>query len=389
MKKILTEIKNTVLDDAIKFRRHIHQYPEISFKEFKTAEYIRAELEKMGIQWSECTETGTIAILGQGEKCIGLRADIDALPIEEKTNLSYASSNKGIMHACGHDIHTASLLATAKYLKLNEDELKVKVKLIFQPAEEMQPGGALKMLEAGVLNSPDVSEIFGLHIFPELNTGKIAMSSGPVMASTDELYFTIKGKSSHAAQPQLGADPILASTQIIQYFQSIINKFRNPITPAVLSIASISGESAINIFPDEVKLKGILRTYDNELRNKIIDVINEKVPLIAKLYNCEIEINIISGYPTLINNVDSIDYAKKITQNILGVDNVVDFEPKMWGEDFARYTQKIPGAFVFVGVVPNNKNALPPLHNSKLSPDEEAILYAISVYVGLALGYDS
>jgi len=304
------------IEKAIEFRRYFHENPELGFNEFGTANYIRDFLSNANIQWVECTPTGTIAIIGRGEKCIALRADIDALPITEETGLPFSSRNNGIMHACGHDFHSATLLATALYLKDNESALNHKVKLIFQPAEEVQPGGAIKMIEEGVLNNPKVNEIFGFHIFPELNTGKLAVSPGYVMAATNEVYITIKGKAHHAAQPHIGNDAILAAAKIIDYFQSIITKFRNPIEPAVISIASINGESAVNAFPEKVDLKGVIRTYNMELKDKLIEKIISGSKAISEIYGCSSTVRIVDGYPSLknsttnnkrIKNTDAVD----------------------------------------------------------------------------------
>lgn len=383
--KILKAVDN-IYEEILETRRIIHQNPELSFKEFETSKYIQNKLNAWNISF-ETYDTGIIAHVGNGERCIALRADIDALPIHEDTGLPFSSKNEGIMHACGHDMHTAMLLGATKILKQNEALLNGKIKLVFQPGEESIPGGASILIEKGALNNPKPEAIFGQHINPGDQLGKIAMASGPVMASADELYFTVRGSGSHAAQPHIGNDAVLAAANVIQYLQNFLTKFKNPINPGVISITSIHGGSAANIFPDEVKLMGTMRSFEVEWREKIHKLINEKIPQLCALYNCDVEIEIRKGYPPLINSADTTNFAKLSAIDLFGKENAIDFEPKMWAEDFAYYVQKFPGTFWFVGVKPDGIETMPPLHNSKLNPQEEAMKNGIAMFVKIAFDY--
>lgn len=383
--KILAEIEN-IFDEVIQYRRTIHANPELSFEEYETSKFIQDKLKENNIDF-DVYDTAVIAHIGSGDRCIALRADIDALPITEETGLPFKSRKSGVMHACGHDMHTSMLLAAAKIIKKNESLLTGKIKFIFQPGEEKIPGGASILLEKGALNNPEPEAVFGQHINPGDTVGKVAMAAGPVMASADELYFTVKGKGSHAAQPHLGSDAVLASANIIQYLQSIITKFRNPINPGVISITSIHGGSAPNIFPDEVKLMGTMRAFDNDWRLEIHNYLNENLPKIAELYNCEIEIEIRKGYPPLINSQLTTNIANNIAVELFGKDNAIEFEPKMWAEDFAYFAQKYPSTFWFIGVKPVDLDTMPPLHNAKLNPVEDAMKNGIAMFVKIAFDY--
>lgn len=370
-----------------KIRRHIHRNPELSFQEFETSKYIKSQLAELGIESRIIGKTGVVATIGKGNKCVGLRADIDALPIKEETNLEYASQNDGVMHACGHDMHTTMLIAAAELLKEMEDELDGVVKLIFQPGEEKLPGGASILIEEGVLENPKVDAIFGQHIYPGESIGTVSLNSGPVMGAPDELYFTIKGKSTHAAQPQLGNDPILAASQLIVHFQTLLTKFRDPIEAGVLSITSIMGGDATNIIPDEVKLMGTLRSFDENWRNEMHKLIYENSKRLCEMYGCGIEIDIRKGYPPVINDEELTKLTIENSKSIVGVDNTIEFVPKMWGEDFAFYGQNIPATFWFVGVRPRDMETMPALHNSKLAPSENAMPIGTTMLVTAALNY--
>jgi amidohydrolase len=380
--ELLNELREQYLDKAISHRRQFHQNPELSFLEFKTAEYIRAKLTELSIEYKELFTTGTVAHIGSGERCIALRADIDAIPISENTGLDYSSKNYNVMHACGHDMHTAALLTVCEYLKKHESELNCTVKLIFQPAEEEQPGGAIRMIAEGALENPVPEMIFAAHIFPEKEIGTICLSAGPVMASTNEIYVDVFGRGGHAAQPHLGGDAILASANIINYYQSVTTKFRNPVYPSVLSIAAIDGRSAVNAFPDMVRMKGVLRCYDEDLRAHLLALIQERTPKLAELYDCTAEVNIVHGYPAVMNSTRAVDFAEHCAKNVVGEENILPFEPKMWAEDFAHYAKIAQGALVFVGSASKGEESYP-LHNARLNPDETAMLYISAFFIEL------
>jgi amidohydrolase/hippurate hydrolase len=383
---------NEYFTEIQRFRRTIHQNPELSFCEVNTSKFISDELNKLGIenhfilQSKNCekdSKIGVIGIIGKGGKCVGLRADIDALPIFEETGLPFSSVNNGVMHACGHDMHTAMLLGAAKILKEIETKLTGKILLIFQPAEEFLPGGAKLILETGMIQQHNPSAIFGQHINPELNVGEFAVKSGPLMASTDELHITINGKGSHAGQPHLGSDVILAASQLIQFFQNIITKFKNPLEPAIISITSFQSGTVTNIYPDSAKLLGTMRTYNQELRNKLKNEINQKSKLIAELYDCQIDLNIVEGYPPVINSEETTTILENVIRSTYDNNSLIKAEPKMWAEDFAYYSTISNTTFYFIGVRSGN-DEIYPLHNCHINPNEEALKFGTSILANVA-----
>lgn len=385
-KEILEQAKG-IFPKLQKLRRKIHSNPELSFVEFETCKFIQNELSELGIESKVIGNTGVVATIGKGNQCVGLRADIDALPIKEETGLEFASLNEGVMHACGHDMHTTMLIGAAEILKKNEDSLGGIVKLIFQPGEEKLPGGASILIEEGVLENPKVDAIFGQHIYPGESEGTISLNSGPVMGAPDELYFTIKGTSTHAAQPHLGHDPILAASQLIVHFQTLMTKYKDPIEAGVLSITSIKGGNSTNIIPDDVKLMGTLRSFNEQWRTEMHRLIEVNSKAVCELYGCEIEIEIKKGYPPVVNDEKITELTINNAINLVGEDNTKVFEPKMWGEDFAFYGKNIPATFWFVGVRPKNLKTMPALHNSKLSPSENAMPIGTAMLVTAAMNY--
>lgn len=385
---LFREMANDLLPKIIDYRRTIHANPEISFKEYSTTDLIKAKLEEIGVEHYQITQTGVIGLIGEkSANCVALRADIDALPIQEETGLEFSSKNPGIMHACGHDMHTSMLLGAAEILKKNEKDLKGCVKLIFQPGEEMLPGGAKILIDKGVLKDPKPKAIFGQHIYPFANVGQICMASGPVMASTDEMYWSVLGKGSHAGQPHAGNDPIVTAAQLIMYYQSMMNKFKNPLDAGVLTVASINGGSTTNILPEIVKMKGTLRAYNETWRREMLELIEVRSKLVGEMYGTQVELNIINGYPATVNDNTITEFAKKTASEILPVENIIDFEPKMWAEDFAYYLQEIPGTFWFLGVKPKERMDMETLHNPKLNPDEEAMEYGMAMLAASAFNY--
>ncbi len=379
----------------VQYRRHIHQNPELSFEEFNTSKFIQNKLEELNIEYKlygknpekpNNSATGVLAQIGNGGKVVGLRADIDALPLTEETGLTYKSQNEGVMHACGHDMHTSMLLGVAEILKNIEDDINGTVLLIFQPAEEKLPGGAKVMLEEGIFDDIKPDIMLGQHIDPQGKLGTLAACSGSTMASTDELHLTIKGKGSHAAQPHLGNDPILTAAQIVIAFQTLINKNRNPLDPGVLTIASLNAGNTTNIFPENAYLKGTLRTYNNEWRFEMHEHIKKTIRNICDIYGCDYELNIAKGYLPLINDQDTTNFVKTYAVDVFGKGNVLDFEPKMWAEDFAYFADKIPSTFFYLGVKPND-TILPGLHNPKLAPSEDALSLGTANMAYLAYKY--
>lgn len=386
---IFSEI-DLIFNEIVEIRRIIHQKPELSFKEFKTTDLICNFLDTLGVEYERLIETGVVGLIGkkQSDKCICFRADIDALPIQEETGLPFASKSPNIMHACGHDIHTSILLGTIKVLKKFEDLLPINVKFIFQPGEEKLPGGAKKLIEKGVLSNPNVIAIFGQHTYPETEVGTISIASGTIMASADELYWTLSGKSSHAAQPHLGSDPIRAGISIISSLYDLPSKFKQPLEPALLAITSINGGSATNIFPNEVKIMGTLRTFNQSTRSILLEKIQEFSTKIASCYGVYSSFEPVIGYPPLVNDTKLTEFVKNQAKEILGDKQVLDFEPKMWAEDFSYYLQKVPGVFWFLGVKPKGSDGeFFGLHSSKYNPDEEAMKFGIALFVKLAFSF--
>ncbi len=383
----IIESVRAIHDEIILHRRHLHTNPELSFKEYETSKYIQNVLNDLGIENKVIGGTGVVGLIGMGERCIALRADIDALPIQEETGLSFCSKNNGVMHACGHDMHTAMLLGTAKILKENEAQLNGIVKLIFQPGEEKTPGGASILIKEGIFENPRPVAVFGQHIYPDAPVGTISVAPGYIMAAPDELYLTIRGKGGHAAQPHLNNDVIISASQLVIYLQSLITKFKNPVSPGLLSVTAIHGGSAPNVFPDEAKLMGTLRSFDSNWREQMHKLIVAKSKEVCRLYGTECEARIETGYPAVYNNERTTAFIQSTAKDIFGEKAVLEFEPKMWGEDFGFYAQEIPSTFWFLGVRSGNMSEMPGLHNSKMSPDEEALVYGTALFVEAAMKY--
>lgn len=365
---------------ATGYRRHLHRYPEVSTQEVKTRAFIESILQEFQIAF-RTYGTGIIAVIGSGEPCVALRADMDALRVCENTSLPYSSVHEGIMHACGHDMHIAMLLGAALILKAGEEQLPGCVKLVFQPSEEKRPGGA-RLLLPHLLEPPVPQAIFGQHVFPGLAVGQVGIRSGAFFSSSDNIIFAVEGKGTHAAMPQLGSDPILAAAALIQFYQTLITKFRNPLTPAVLSVTSIHGGSANNVIPDRVEVLGTVRTHDNALRHRIFELINEKSPAICELYGCRFVPDMPwNGLPPLVNDPLWTGMVRDAASRLPSVEQVVESEPLTLGEDFAIYLQEIPGAFWTLGVRSPEKTDMPPLHNPQMNPDERAIPVGIEMLV--------
>jgi hippurate hydrolase len=374
-------------------RRTLHQHPELSFQEFETSKFIQARLREMDIPFQVMAKTGVVARIGAGERCVALRADIDALPIQEESGVEFHSQKQGMMHACGHDAHTAMLLGAARLLKAREEEisrLNGTIKLIFQPGEEMSPGGASILIKEGVLENPRPEVIFGQHVNPDAPVGTVAFVAGTMMAATDELYWTIHGKSGHAAQPHKASDPVLMAAHLITQLQTVISRRLNPFQSGVLSICTIHGGHANNVIPDTVELSGTLRSMNQEWREYALRAIAEHSEHLCSspLYGegrCEFKP--VRGYPPLVNNTASAEFARKSAENLLGTTLVEDFEPKMWGEDFAYYTHHIPGTFWMLGIRPHGMESIPGLHNSRFILDENALPVGAATLVNAAVSW--
>ena len=359
-------------------RRHLHQHPELSFQEDQTSRYIAGKLEEFGIPFQRGMAGNGVVALIQGtnptSKVVALRADMDALPILEANDLPYKSQNEGVMHACGHDVHTASLLGAAKILQEIRADLKGTIKLIFQPAEELFPGGASIMIKEGVLENPAPASIFGQHVHPPLPVGKIGMRPGSYMASADELYVTVSGKGGHGALPQDCIDPVLISSHIIVALQQIVSRYGDPTIPSVLTFGKINSTGgATNIIPEEVKLEGTFRTMNEKWRFEA----HQRMKTIAESMaegmggSCDFDIKV--GYPVLYNEPELTARARTYAQEFLGVENVVELPIRMTAEDFAYYSQQMPACFYRLGTGNPDKGLVSPIHTNTFNIDENAL----------------
>ena len=374
------EIKNLAaifFEELVAVRRHLHAHPELSYEEVETAKFISKKLSEYGIEHT--TNIGGHGIVGlikgknPDKKTIALRGDMDALPIEEKNQTAYTSQNIGVMHACGHDVHTTSLLGAAKILNELKEEFEGTIKLIFQPAEEKLPGGASIMIKDGVLENPKVESIFGQHVLPQLETGKVAFRSGIAMASCDEIYITVHGKGGHGAVPHLAIDPILIASHMVIALQSIVSRNANPTMPSVLSIGKFIANGATNIIPDSVRLEGTFRTFDEhwraEAKEKIITTCNN----IAASFGGTCDVEVEHGYPFLKNDETTTTTAFELAQQYLGKENVEEMPARMTAEDFSYYSQIVPACFYRLGTGNIAKGITSPIHTPTFDVDEECL----------------
>lgn len=377
---MIEKIKSIVEQNAevlSKIRRHLHAHPELSFEEHQTAGFVKAQLIALGITGiSEMAKTGlTVTIEGKNpsKKVIALRADMDALPITEANDVPYKSLNVGVMHACGHDVHTTCLLGVAGVLNQLKDEFEGSVKLIFQPGEEKIPGGASLMIKEGVLQNPVVNNVLGQHVMPLIPVGKVGFRSGLYMASTDEIYVTIKGKGGHGAMPHLGVDPIVVMAQLINSLQTVVSRSSNPIVPSVLSFGKVIANGATNVIPNEVYLEGTFRTLDEKWRTEAHERMLEIAEGIAKANNAAIQFDIRKGYPFLMNDPLLTKRAKAAAEAYLGKENVLDLDIWMAAEDFAYFSQTVPSCFYRLGTRNEAKGIVSGVHTPTFDIDEEAL----------------
>ncbi|MDH7462258.1 M20 family metallopeptidase [Chitinophagaceae bacterium 26-R-25] len=372
----IKKLAATYADEFIDVRHHLHAHPELSYKEFETSKFVQNKLKSFGIPFTIMAETGVVGIIegkNPSSRVIALRADMDALPIQEENEVAYKSTNAGVMHACGHDVHTTILLGAAKILNELKNEWEGTVKLIFQPGEEKNPGGASLMIKAGVLEDPVPQGIFGLHVHPGLEIGKVSFRSGKVMASADELYMTIRSKGGHAAAPHLTTDTILVASHLVTSLQQIISRNRNPLNPSVLSITSFQGGYTTNVIPSEVKLMGTFRALDEEWRYKAHDLIRKLSTELVHSMGAELDLLIDVGYPNVYNNEALNSVAVALAEQFLTKEKVEETEVRMGAEDFGYYSQVIPGCFYRLGVMNVEKGITSGVHTPTFNIDESAI----------------
>ncbi|MEN9447338.1 MAG: hypothetical protein RJA25_628 [Bacteroidota bacterium] len=377
MKEIIQSLATQYQEELIAVRRYLHAHPELSFEEVETAKFIASKLQEFGIEHQ--TNIGGNGIVGYikgknpDSKTIALRADIDALPIFEKNNCSYTSQNEGVMHACGHDVHTTCLLGAAKILNQIKEELNGTIKLIFQPAEEKLPGGASIMIKEGVLKNPTVESIYGQHVLPQLETGKVAFKSGISMASCDEIFITVKGKGGHGAVPHLAVDPILIASNIVIALQQIVSRNANPLMPSVLSIGKFIANGATNIIPEEVKMEGTFRTFDEKWRKEAHEKIKTICESIAEGFGGTCDVLIDVGYPFLNNDEILTNNAFQLAKEYLGEEHVEEMPARMTAEDFSYYSQVVPACFYRLGTGNAAKGITSPVHTPTFDVDENCL----------------
>ncbi len=374
----IKQLANANHKTVVSNRRHIHQHPELSFNEFETQKFVETELKRIGItDIQQLANTGVVAIIkstnNPDKKTIALRGDMDALPITEENKTEYVSQNIGVMHACGHDVHTSSLLGVAEILFALRNEFEGTVKLIFQPGEEKLPGGASLMIKEGVLKNPDVKSVFGQHVMPFLPVGKVGFRGGLYMASTDELYVKVKGKGGHGAMPHLNIDPVLIAANIITSLQQIVSRKANPTIPSVLSFGKVIANGATNVIPDEVLMEGTFRTLDETWRSIAHTEMKKIAEMIAESMGGKCEFEIKKGYPFLKNDIDLTERAKKYAEEYLGKDNVVDLDIWMAAEDFSYFTQELPACFYRLGTRNEARGIISSVHTPTFDIDEHAL----------------
>jgi hippurate hydrolase len=376
--------------EFIEVRHHLHSHPELSYKEYETSKFVSGKLSSFGIPYEIKAETGVIGIIegkNPASRIVALRADMDALPIQEENDVSYKSIHPGVMHACGHDVHTTCLLGAAKILSQTKAEWEGTVKLIFQPGEEKNPGGASILIKEGVLENPAPQSIFGMHVNPQLEIGKLSFRGGQVMASADEIYITIKGKGGHAAAPHTTIDIILIASHIVVSLQQVISRNNNPLSPSVLSITSFQGGFTTNVIPTEVKMMGTFRAMDEEWRFRAHELIRRQVKELAHAMGAEADITIDVGYPVVFNNEKLSARAREVGESYMGAENVEETEVRMGAEDFGYYCQQIPGCFFRLGTRNTAKGITSGVHTPKFNIDESAIETGIGIMATLgALG---
>lgn len=369
-------------------RHHIHAHPELSFQEYETAAFVSQKLTDWGINHTTgVAGTGIVALI-EGKnphiKCIALRSELDALPIHELNETTYRSQNKGVMHACGHDVHTSCLLGAAYLLHELKDSWEGTIKLIFQPGEEKHPGGASLLIAAGVLENPKPEAIFALHVYPHLPVGTAGFRGGQYMASADEIYITIHGKGGHAAMPHQTVDPIAIAALVITGLQQVISRKGNPLIPSVLTFGSIQGGFATNVIPDSVEILGTFRTMDEGWRYQAHEYIKQFTAQTCEAYGATATVEIPIGYPSLFNDPQLTTKAKTLAEDYLGKEQVHDLNLRMAAEDFSYYTHSVPGCFFRIGTATPEGLLTAPVHNAKFDIDENAMITGMGLMTWLA-----
>ncbi|MDP2388646.1 MAG: M20 family metallopeptidase [Bacteroidota bacterium] len=395
LKEKIKALASTNYERVKKIREHLHANPELSFKEFKTSDYIASALDEIGLSYTRgIAGTGIVGVLegmNKEKRMLLLRADMDALPITELNNVSYKSCNEGVMHACGHDVHSASVLGALMILNELKNDWEGSIKFIFQPGEEVLPGGASIMIKEGVLENPKVSNAIAQHVFPSMETGKVGFRKGMYMASTDEIYITVKGKGGHAAMPADYINPLLVASELISKLHQEFmldkkyqqDKYKD--APTVLAFGKIEGKGATNVIPDEVAIAGTFRTMDENWRNEVHTLLQKTADEIASKWNAQISVRIEKGYPFLVNDEVLTDSCIKAAQDYLGKENVEELPLRMTAEDFAFFSQKVPSCFYRLGTGNKEKNITSGVHTPTFDIDPKALEVGSGLMAWLAV----
>lgn len=391
LKEFLSTKVSAIYEKIKGYREHLHQNPELSYKEFNTMEYVAAKLKEIGIPYEKgVAGTGIVGIIrsskhSENQACIGLRADLDALPIQEQNTASYKSKVDGVMHACGHDVHTSILLGAAEILFELREDLEHPVKLIFQPGEEKNPGGASLLIEAGVLENPKVKEMYALHVFPELEVGKLAIRPGLNMASCDELHLEIIGVGGHGAMPEKCINPILIGSEFIIEAQNIIHKSCPKEVPCVISFGHFEALGATNVIPERAEIKGTFRTMNEEWRGKAAILLMDLATNLENKYKGNVNLEISKGYPFLKNDEELTEKLKTKFESFFGPDKIEGLALRMTSEDFSFYSQTIPVCFFRLGVGNKEKGIIYSVHHPKFDIDSACLKTGMLAMIQAAL----
>ena len=388
IKEQIQELSAKIFNDVVANRRHLHSHPELSFHELQTSVFVANKLEELGLEYHKMADTGLVALI-KGDKpsnnVVALRADMDALPIIEANDVPYKSQNVGVMHACGHDAHTSSLLGTARILTELKSQFAGTVKLIFQPAEEKLPGGASIMIKEGVLENPRPQAVLGQHVMPLIDAGKVGFRAGKYMASTDELYVTVKGKGGHGAQPQQNIDPVIITAHILTALQQVVSRFADPKSPSVLSFGKVIANGATNVIPNEVYLEGTFRTMDEKWREEAHKRMKKMAEGIAESMGGSCDFNIMRGYPFLINEEKLTALTRGHAEDYLGKENVLDLDIWMAAEDFAYYSQVADSCFYRLGTRNESRGITSSVHTPTFDVEEDAFKISTGLMAYLAI----
>jgi amidohydrolase len=377
LKLEIEALSRSYFDEVVDIRRHIHQNPELSCEEFQTADFICEKLDEYRIRYQKgVAGTGIVGLIegkNASGRCIALRADMDALPVREENDKTYKSVVDGKMHACGHDVHMACLLGAAKILQIIKDQFEGTVKLLFQPSEESYPGGAITMINEGVLDNPKPHYVIAQHVINDMKAGDVGLKPGSYMASTDEIFITVRGKGGHAATPNQVIDPVLVASHIIVALQQIVSRNADPVMPTVVSFGKIVSDGRTNVIPDEVKMEGTVRTYNEAWRKEVHQRIQKIATGIAEAMGANCSVRVSHGYPFLNNDPCLTDKLHTLASQYLGPDHVKDLEQRMTAEDFAYFAQRLPSCLYRLGIANEEKGINSNLHTATFDVDEHCL----------------